>query len=56
MTIQIKKPVATGLVTTSDSLNFKAKLKQFLVQPACYGLLLLVIADWLIILGGLNNE
>ena len=47
----IKKPAGTGLVTTSDSLNFKAKLKQFVAQMACYGLLPLAIADWLIASG-----
>jgi len=52
----IKKPAGTGLVTTSGSLNFKAKLKQFVVHMACYGLLPLAMADWLIASGGLNNE
>lgn len=35
----IKKPAGTGLVTTSGSLNFKAKPKQFVVQMACYGVI-----------------
>lgn len=51
----IKKPAPTGLVTTS-SRNFKVKLKQFVVQMACYGLIPLAITDWLIATGGLNND
>ena len=52
----IKKPAGTGLVTTSHSFNFKAKLKQVVVQMACYGLLPLAIVDWLIASGGLSDE
>lgn len=52
----IKKPAVTGLVTTSGTLNFKAKLKQFVMQMACYELIPLAMADWLITNGGLNND
>lgn len=48
----IKKPAQTGLVTTSDLDNFKAKLKQFVVQMACYRLIPLAMTDWLIATGG----
>ena len=52
----IKKPAGTGLVTTSHSLYFKAKIKQVVVLLACYGLLTLAMADWVIASKGLNDE
>lgn len=56
MNSQIKKPLAKGLITTADSLNSKAKLKEVIVQIACYGLIPLSLADWLISVGGLCDE
>ena len=54
---QIKKPSGgLGLVTSTNSFNFKAKLKQVVVQLACYGLIPLSLADWLISVGGLSDE
>jgi hypothetical protein len=54
---QIKKPSGgLGLVTTTNNFNFKAKLKQVVVQLACYGLIPLGLADWLISVGGLSDE
>jgi len=54
---QIKKPSGgLGLVTKSNSLNFKAKLKQVVVQLACYGLIPLSLAEWFISVGGLSDE
>jgi len=52
----IKKPLAKGLVTTADRLNFKSKIKQVVVQMACYGLIPLFIADWIISVGGMSDE
>ena len=54
---QIKKPSGgLGLVTTTNTHNFKAKLKEVIVQIACYGLIPLSLADWLISVGGLSDE
>ena len=56
-TSPIKKPSGgLGLVTTTDSLNFKSKLKQVVVQLACRGLISFDLADWLIQEGGLTHE
>ena len=52
----IKKPLAKGLVTTTYSFNFKAKLKEVIVQIACYGLIPLAMADWIIQVGGMNHD
>lgn len=56
MNSQIKKPLAKGLITTTGSLNFKSKLKQVVVQLACYGFIPITLADWLIQSGGLTHE
>ena len=56
MKSSIKKPLAKGLVTTTDSLNFKSKLKKVVVQLACYGFIPIALADWLLQSGGLTHE
>ena len=56
MNSQINKPLAKGLITTADSLNSKAKLKEVIVQIACYGLIPLAMADWIIQVGGMNHD
>ena len=57
MTLQIKKPSGgLGLVTTTNTSNFKTKLKQVIVHMACYGLIPYAVADWLIQSGGLTHE
>jgi len=54
---QIKKPSGgLGLVTTTNTHNFKAKLKEVIVQIACYGLIPLAMADWIIQVGGMNHD
>ena len=54
---QIKKPSGgLGLVTTTNTHNFKAKLKEVIVQIACYGLIPLAMADWMIQVGGMNHD
>jgi len=56
MTSQIKKPLAKGLVTTTDRPNFKGKTKQFIVRLALVGLMPFSLADWLIQCWGLSHE
>ena len=57
MTSQKRKPSCEdGLGNAISSLNFKTKLKQVVVQMACYGLIPLDFADWLISVGGLSDE
>ena len=52
----IKKPLAKGLVTTTEDHNFKSKIKQAIVGLACRGLISFDLADWLIQEGGLKHE
>ena len=52
----IKKPMAMGLITTADRFNFKSKIKIAIVRLACYGLIPIALADWLIQSGGLTHE
>jgi len=52
----IKKPVGeTGLVK-QEQMNSKTKAKQVIVRLACYGLIPMALADWLLRVGGLANE
>ena len=51
----IKKPLAKGLVK-QEQFNFKTKSKQVIVRLACFGLIPMALADWLLRVGGLANE
>ena len=52
----IKKPSGgLGLVTTSYKLNFKSKIKNAIVNFACYGFIPIALADWIIQVGGMNH-
>jgi len=52
----IKKPVGkTGLVNQEQT-NFKTKVKQVIVRLACFGLIPMALADWLLRVGGLVHE
>jgi hypothetical protein len=53
---KIKPSGKDGFGNANQSLNFKAKLKLVVVQLACYGLIPLVIADWIIQAGGMNHD
>ena len=44
-----------GFSNANQNLNFKAKLKEVIVQIACYGLIPLAMADWIIQVGGMNH-
>lgn len=48
LNLPIKKPVATGLVTAADSLQFKTNLKQAIAGLALRGIISYEVADWLI--------
>jgi hypothetical protein len=52
---QIKKPLAKGLITAADSLNFKSKIKNAIVKFACHGFIPIALADWIIQAGGMNH-
>jgi hypothetical protein len=53
----INKPSGKlGLVTTTQSFNFKSKIKNAIVKFACFGLIPIALADWLIQSGGLTHE
>lgn len=52
----IKKATGKVALVKPDQMNFKAKVKQAIVSLACYGLLPVALADWLISVGGLTHE
>ena len=56
MKASIKKPLAKGLVKQKFQHLFKSKIKQLIVLAACWGLLPLSTADWLIQSGGMRND
>jgi hypothetical protein len=51
----IKKPLAKGLVK-QERFNFKTKSKQAIVYLACWGVIPMPFADWLLKIGGLRHE
>ena len=55
MNKSIKKPLAKGLVE-QEQVNFKTKAKQAVVRLACWGLIPMALADWLLRVGGLAHE
>jgi hypothetical protein len=56
----MRKPIkkATGKVALvkPDIQNFKTKAKRVVVRLACYGLIPVALADWLVRVGGLTHE
>ena len=52
----IKKATGKVALVKPDQMNFKAKVKQAIVSLACYGLMPVALADWLISVGGLTHE
>ena len=52
----IKKATGKVALVNPDKLNFKTKSKQAIVRLACYGLIPMALADWLLRVGGLANE
>ncbi len=52
----IKKATGKVALVKPDSCNFKAKAKQAVVCLACYGVIPMALADWLLRIGGLANE
>jgi hypothetical protein len=55
MNKSIKKPLAKGLVK-QEQFNFRAKIKQAIVRLACYGLIPMALADWLLRVMRLSHE
>jgi hypothetical protein len=55
MRTSIKKPLAKGLVKQEQS-NFKTKSKKTIVYLACWGVIPIPLADWLLRIGGLRHE
>ena len=52
----IKKATGKVALVKPDQENFKTKVKQVIVRLACYGLIPITLADWLLRVGGLSNE
>ena len=56
MNSPIKKATGKVALVKPDRCNFKAKVKQAVVRLACYGLIPMALADWLLRVGGLAHE
>jgi hypothetical protein len=52
----IKKATGEVALVNLDKLNFKTKIKQMIVYLACWGLMPIGLASWLISVGGLKHE
>jgi hypothetical protein len=52
----IKKATGKVALVKPDQVNFKTKVKQVIVRLACYGLIPMALADWLLRVGGLAHE
>ena len=52
----IKKATGEVALVNPNKLNFKTKSKQAIVRLACWGLIPMALADWLLKVGGLSNE
>ena len=52
----IKKATGKVALVNPDKLNFKAKAKKVVVCLACYGVIPIALADWLLRVGGLAHE
>lgn len=56
MKTPIKKPLAKGLVQPNNTCNSKSILKQIVVKLACYGVISIALADWIIQAWRLSHE
>ena len=52
----IKKATGKVALVKPDQVNSKTKAKQVIVRLACYGLIPMTLADWLLRVGGLAHE
>lgn len=52
----IKKATGKVALVKLDQVNFKTKVKQVIVRLACFGLIPMALADWLLRVGGLAHE
>lgn len=52
----IKKKTGKVALVKPDQANFKTKSKQAIVCLACWGLIPMQLADWLLRIGGLRHE
>ena len=52
----IKKATGKVALVKQEQFNFKTKSKQVIVRLACFGLIPMALADWLLRVGGLANE
>jgi hypothetical protein len=56
MRAEIKKATGEVALVKPKQANFRAKVKQVIVRLACWGVIPINLADWLIRLWGLSNE
>lgn len=56
MSKPIKKATGKVALVKPDQVNSKTKAKQVIVHLACYGLIPMALADWLLRVGGLAHE
>jgi hypothetical protein len=52
----IKKATGEVALVTPNHTNFKTNSKQVIVRLACWGIIPMGLADWLIKVGGLTHE
>jgi hypothetical protein len=55
-TIQIKKASGKEALVKPQQLNSKSKLKQIIILLACWNIVPMFLADWLIKVWGLKHE
>jgi hypothetical protein len=55
-TSQIKKARCELALVKQQQLNFKSKLKQIIILLACWNVVPMFLADWLIKVWGLKHE
>jgi hypothetical protein len=56
MNKSIKKATGKVALVKPNQMYFKTKTKQAIVRLACYGLIPMALADWLLRVGGLAHE
>lgn len=52
----IKKATRKVALVKPNQVNFKTKVKQVIVRLACFGLIPMELANWLLRVGGLVHE
>jgi hypothetical protein len=52
----IKKATGKVALVNPNNVNSKTKAKQVIVRLACWGLIPMALADWLLRVGGLAHE